>query len=78
MSGSVFKKHELTQRLVCPKEIDLTFVFYLDLLEYWIKFSEYMYFYISKNIISYTFLHVFKIIKNLQCILMTVLESSFL
>ena len=31
--------------------------------------SEYTYFYISKNIISYTFLLVFKIVESLQCIL---------
>ena len=33
------------------------------------KLSEYMYFYISKIITSYTFLLVFKIVENLQCIL---------
>ena len=31
--------------------------------------SEYIYFYISKNITSYTFLLVFKIVESLQCIL---------
>ena len=31
--------------------------------------SEYTYFYISKNITSYTFLLVFKIVESLQCIL---------
>ena len=31
--------------------------------------SEYIYFYILKNITSYTFLHVFKIIESLHCIL---------
>ena len=31
--------------------------------------SEYTYFYISKNITSYTFLLVFKIAESLQCIL---------
>ena len=30
--------------------------------------SEYIYFYISKNITSYTFLLVFKIVESLQCI----------
>ena len=30
--------------------------------------SEYTYFYISKNITSCTFLLVFKIVENLQCI----------
>ena len=30
--------------------------------------SEYTYFYISKNITSYTFLHVCKIVESLQCI----------
>ena len=33
------------------------------------KLSEYMYVYISKNIISYTFLPIFKILESLQCIL---------
>ena len=31
--------------------------------------SEYTYFYISKNITSYTFLLVFEIIESLQCII---------
>ena len=31
--------------------------------------SEYTYFYISKNITSYTFLLGFKIVQSLQCIL---------
>ena len=31
--------------------------------------SEYIYFYISENITSYTFLFVFKIVESLQCIL---------
>ena len=31
--------------------------------------SEYIYFYTSKNITSYTFLLVFKIVESLQCIL---------
>ena len=31
--------------------------------------SEYTYFYISKNITSYTFVLVFKIVESLQCIL---------
>ena len=44
--------------LCYSKEIYLTFVFYLN-----------AYFYISKNITSYTFLLAFKIIKSLQCIL---------
>ena len=33
--------------------------------------SEYTYFYISKNITSYTFLLAFEIVKRLQCILNT-------
>ena len=33
------------------------------------KLSEYIYFYISENITSYTLLLVFKIFKSLQCIL---------
>ena len=31
--------------------------------------SEHTYFYISKNVTSYTFLHVFKIVESLQYIL---------
>ena len=31
--------------------------------------AKYIYFYISKNITSYSFLLVFKIVKSLQCIL---------
>ena len=31
--------------------------------------SEYRYFYISKNITSYTFLFVFKIVESIQCII---------
>ena len=31
--------------------------------------SEYTYFYISKNVTSYTFLFVFKIVESFQCIL---------
>ena len=33
------------------------------------KLSKYIYFYISKNIASYTFLLVFKIVESLKCIL---------
>ena len=33
------------------------------------KLSEYIYFYISKNIISYTFVAGFQIVESLQCIL---------
>ena len=32
------------------------------------KLSEYTYFYIPKNITSYTFFHVFKIVESLHCI----------
>ena len=38
--------------------------------------TEYTYFYISKNIISYTFLLVFKIVESLQCILKSNLYFS--
>ena len=38
--------------------------------------SEYTYFYISKNITSYTFLLVFKIIECLQCILKPFLANT--
>ena len=33
------------------------------------QLSEYIYFYISKSITSYTFLLAFKIVESLQCIL---------
>ena len=33
------------------------------------KLSEYVYFYTTKNIISYSFLLVFKIVESLRCIL---------
>ena len=36
--------------------------------------SEYTYFYISKNITSYTFLLVFKIVESLKCILKCILK----
>ena len=38
---------------------------------HWRDFSEYTYFYITKNITSYTFLLVFKIVESLQCVLNT-------
>ena len=38
--------------------------------------SEYIYFYISKNITSYTFVFVFKIVKSLQCILKVFIFQS--
>ena len=40
--------------------------------------SEYSYFYISKDITSYTFLLVFKIIDNFQCILKLCIDVHFL
>ena len=39
--------------------------------------SEYKYFYFSKNIPSYTFLLVFKMVESLQCILNFVLLFYF-
>ena len=49
--------------------IFLTFVLFPNVycIQYTCKI--YMYFYISKNITSYSFLLVFKIVKSLQCIL---------
>ena len=38
-----------------------------DLSQFNLKLSEYLYFYISKNIISNSFLLVFKILENHQC-----------
>ena len=42
-------------RLFCPKGIFLRFVFYSNVLYIVNTISEYTYFYISKNITSYTF-----------------------
>ena len=52
------KRAHFLYRLFCPKEIFLTFV--LNTL------SEHTYFYISKNITSYTFLLLFKIVESLS------------
>ena len=41
----------------------------MSMYEILIALSQYTYFYISKNIISYTFFLVFKIVENLQCII---------
>ena len=38
--------------------------------------SEYTYFSLSKNITSYTFLVVFKIVESLQCILKAISDKS--
>ena len=68
MTWSSRKKEDSTflYRLFFPKEIFLTFMLYLicvlDTL------SKYTYFYISKNINSYTFSLVFKFVKSLQFI----------
>ena len=63
MSWSSRKKKGggLLYRFFCPKEIFLTFVFYLNAycIEY--TFRIYIILYISKNITSYTFLLVLKI-----------------
>ena len=45
---------------------------------YWINFIEYTYFYISKNITSYTLLLVFKIVGSLQCVLNNFLKPKHL
>ena len=39
--------------------------------------SEYVYFYISKNIISYIFYIAFKIVESLQCILKLKVRTAF-
>ena len=57
------------QRLFCSKEIFLTLVFHLSVYSVLNKLSEYIYFYLSKNITSYTFPLVFKIVERLQYIL---------
>ena len=65
------KKSAFLYRLICTKEIFLTFVFYLNICVLLHTLSKYIYFYISKNITSYNFLLVFKIVESLQCILKT-------
>ena len=47
--------------LILSDEFFLTFVFFFNVLN---KLSEYIYFYISKNITLYTFLLLFKIVKS--------------
>ena len=44
-------------------------MFFISMYTVLNKLSEHNYFYISKNITSYTFSLVFKIVKSLQCIL---------
>ena len=65
MSWSSRKKKEgiFLYHLFSPEEFFLTFVFYLNLQ------CINKYFYISKNITSYKFLFVFKIVESLLCIL---------
>ena len=55
--------------LFCPKEIFLTFVFYLNLYSVLNTLSEYTYFYISKNITSYTSVTCIEIVESRKCIL---------
>ena len=50
------------------KEECIFVMFLLSMFTVLYKFSEYLYFYISKNITSDTFLLVFKIAKSLKCI----------
>ena len=44
-------------------------MFFIPMYSVLNKFSEYIYLYESKNITSYAFLLVFKIVESLQCIL---------
>ena len=54
-------------RLFCPKKTFLTFVFYLNVqcIEYTFRIYTHLY---IKNITSCTFLLVFKIVENLECL----------
>ena len=67
-SWSWRKKGDFLYRLFCPKKVFLAFAF-ISIHSLLNTLSEYTYFYISKNITSYTFLLVFKIVESLQCIL---------
>ena len=60
---------QLIQESFCPKEIFLKFVFNISMYSVLNTLAEYIYFYISKNITSYTFLTVVKVVEGLQCIL---------
>ena len=55
------KKDGIFIPFIVSKEMLLIFVFYLNENSVSNKLSEYTYFYISKNVTSYTFLLVFKI-----------------
>ena len=67
MSCNSRKKEEgvFLYRLFCPKEF-LCFILKYSVLN---TLSEYTYFYVSKNITSYNFLLVFKIVESLQYII---------
>ena len=60
------KKRAFLYRFFCPKNVFQHFCFISSVLN---ALSEYTYFYISKNITSFTFLCIFKVVKSLQCIL---------
>ena len=66
-------------RLYCLKEFFSTFAFYLN-VQYVNTLAEYTYFYISKrNITSYTFLLVFKIVVRLQgCVFAWLQHQDFI
>ena len=66
------KRGHVLHHLFCPRESYLTFVFYLSELNI---LSEYTCFYTSKNITSETFLLIFKVVKNLQCMVRNHLEK---
>ena len=69
------KRGHFLYRLFFPKEIFFNICVLSQYMVYWIHFSKYTYFYILKNITSYTFLFVFKIVESLQCILKWKLDT---
>ena len=61
--SSLKKKRAFLYRLFCPEKIFLTLCL-SQCIVYWIHFQNIQYFYISKNITSYTFLLVVKIVER--------------
>ena len=62
------KKESILYRLFCPKEIFFN-MFYPNVYSVLNTLSQHTYFYISKNITSYFFLLVSKIVERQHCIL---------
>ena len=69
------KKRAFFVPFIFPKEIfNICFISMYSVLN---TLSEYTYFYISKNMTSYTFLLVLKIVESLQCILNPLQEIGY-